>query len=103
MPQSSGWVLYTGGCTKANIIIRDLGGDEAGEIIAPARAMRAFFHFIMMDCWGDAPILDHLPSDGELIDRSPRADVAKFIEKELLEIIPQLTDEVSAQYLWETD
>lgn len=86
----------TGGCTKANTIIRDLGGDEAGEIIAPARAMRAFFHFIMMDCWGDAPILDHLPSDGKLIDRSPRADVAKFIEKELLEIIPQLTDEVSA-------
>ncbi len=83
------------GCTKANTIIRDLGGDEAGELIAPARAMRAFFHFIMMDSWGDAPILDHLLADGEEIPRSSRGDVARFIESELLEIIPQLTDEVN--------
>lgn len=85
----------TGGCTKANRIIENSGGNEAGAIVAPARAMRAYFHFIMMDCWGDAPILDHVLSDGELVDRSPRADVAKFIEKELKEIIPQLTEEVS--------
>ena len=85
----------TSGMTKANTIIRDLGGDEAGSIIAPARAMRAYFHFIFMDSFGDAPIMDHLLAEGELIDRSPRADVARFIEKELLEIIPQLTDEVS--------
>ena len=81
--------------TKANTVIRDLGGDEAGELIAPARAMRAFFHFIMMDCWGDAPILDHLLAEGELINRSSRGEVAHWIESELLEIIPQLTDEVS--------
>ncbi|WP_308762054.1 RagB/SusD family nutrient uptake outer membrane protein [uncultured Bacteroides sp.] len=86
----------TSGCTKANQIIRDLGGDEAGSIIAPARAMRAFFHFIMMDCWGDAPILNKLLNDGEYVDRSPRKEVAEFIEKELKEIIPQLTDEVSS-------
>ena len=85
----------TGGITKANTVIRDLGGDEAGELIAPARAMRAFFHFIMMDCWGDAPILDHLLAEGELINRSSRGEVAHWIESELLEIIPQLTDEVS--------
>lgn len=86
----------TGGITKANRIIENSGGNEAGAIVAPARAMRAFFHFIMMDCWGDAPILDHSLTDGELVDRSPRAEVAKFIEKELKAIIPQLTDEVSA-------
>ena len=49
-----------------------------------------------MDCWGDAPILDHAMAEGETIDRSPRADVARFIESELKEIIPQLTDEVNA-------
>lgn len=88
--------LLTGGCTKANRIIENSGGNEAGAIVAPARAMRAFFHFIMMDCWGDTPILDHSLTDGELVDRSPRAEVAKFIEEELKAIIPQLTDEVSA-------
>lgn len=84
------------GCTKANRVILDLGGENAEpKMIAPARAMRAFFHFILMDCWGDAPILDHVLADGEKIDRSPRAEVAKFIESELKEIIPLLTDEVS--------
>lgn len=86
----------TSGCTKANDVIVEMGGNEAGAVIAPARAMRAFFHFIMMDCWGDAPILDHKLAEGELVDRSPRAEVAKFIEKELREIIPQLTTEVNA-------
>lgn len=87
--------ILTAGCAKANRIIENSGGNEAGEIVAPARAMRAFFHFIMMDCWGDAPILDHALKDGELVDRSPRAKVALFIENELKAIMPQLPEEVS--------
>lgn len=84
------------GITKANTVIRDLGGEEADPAdIAPARAMRAFFHFIIMDCWGDVPIYNHLLADGELADRVSRAEVARYIESELLEIIPQLTEEVS--------
>lgn len=84
------------GITKANTVIRDLGGENAEPTdIAPARAMRAFFTFIIMDAWGDVPILDYLPLTNEEVVRSPRAEVANFIEKELLEIIPQLTDEVS--------
>ncbi len=79
------------GISKANQIIVDLGGDDAKpNVIAPARAMRAFFHFILMDSYGDIPVLDHLAEDNEVIARQPRADVAKFIEKELLAIIPYL-------------
>mgnify|MGYP003527919444 FL=1 len=79
------------GISKANQIIVDLGGDAAKpNVIAPARAMRAFFHFILMDSYGDIPILDHLAEANEVIERQPRADVAKFIEKELLAIIPYL-------------
>lgn len=84
------------GITKANTVIRDLGGEEAVPAdIAPARAMRAFFTFIIMDCWGDVPILDYLPVTNDEVVRAPRAEVARWIESELLEIIPQLTDEVS--------
>ena len=84
------------GVTKANTIIRDLGGEDADPIdIAPARAMRAFFHFFLMECWGDMFILDYLPVSNEEVVRQPRGDVARWIESELLEIIPQLTDEVS--------
>ncbi|MBP8934497.1 MAG: RagB/SusD family nutrient uptake outer membrane protein [Prevotella sp.] len=80
------------GISKANQIIVDLGGDDAEpSVIAPARAMRAFFHFILMDSYGNIPILDHLADADEKIERKPRADVAKFIEKELLASIPYLS------------
>lgn len=40
--------------------------------------------------------MDHTPEEGEVIERAPRADVARFIESELLEIMPQLTEENNA-------
>ena len=49
---------------------------------------------ILMDSFGDTPILDHLLKDGEMIDRSPRAEAARWIESELKEIIPLLPDNV---------
>ncbi len=49
--------------------------------------MRAYYHFWMMELYGDAPIIDHVVREGERIDRQPRADVAKWIEGELLEIL----------------
>ena len=86
----------TEGISKANKAIVDLGGSEAGAAIAPARAIRAYFHWIIMDLWGDVPILDRIPEDGETIERKPRAEVARWIESELLAAIPDLTEEVSA-------
>ena len=85
----------TEGISKANKAILDLGGNEAGEAVAPARAIRAYFHWIIMDGWGDVPILDRIPEDGETVARQPRAEVTRWLEKELLEVIPQLTTEVS--------
>lgn len=63
--------------------------------LAPLRAARAFYMFLFMDLYGDAPIQDHViqTDKGELdFDRSPRAKVAEFIEKELLEIMPDLNE-----------
>ncbi|WP_321424601.1 RagB/SusD family nutrient uptake outer membrane protein [uncultured Bacteroides sp.] len=78
----------TGAITKCNQAIVDLGGDNAtDESIAKALTMRAFYHFIFIDMFGDAPILDHVVGANEAIDRSPRADVAAFIEKDLLRAI----------------
>ena len=85
----------TEGISKANKAIVDLGGNEGGEAVAPARAIRAYFHWLIMDGWGDVPILDRIPEDGEAIDRKPRAEVAKWLESELLEVIPQLTTDVN--------
>ena len=85
----------TSGITKANTILEELGESASDQMKAPARAMRAFFTWILMDSFGDAPILEKVPADGEVVARSPRKEVAEWIEKELTEIIPALTEEVS--------
>lgn len=82
------------GMTVTNDVIRNYGGaDGKDAIVAPLRAIRAFYMFLFMDLYGDTPIMDRKLDDGEVFERSPRADVARFIEQELLEIIPDLSEE----------
>lgn len=91
---STGWYDdVAAGITKANRVILNMGGEE-NEGTAQARYMRAFYSFILMDSYGDTPILDHLAKDGEQIDRSPRAEVARWIASELEAIIPLLPTNV---------
>ncbi len=86
------WEDLASGITKCNQVIKDLGGDAGKpEQLAPARVMRAFYHFILMDSFGDVPILDRLPDDDEAIERKPRREVAMFIESELKACLPSLT------------
>lgn len=79
------------GISKCNSVITAYGGPDKNDPgIAPVRAMRAYYHFWMMELYGDAPILDHVMEAGEALpDRSPRAAVARWIESELLEILNQ--------------
>ena len=92
---STGWYEdVTAGITKANKAMFNMGEEATPEMLAPARAMRAYYTWILMDSFGDTPILDHMIGDDEVINRSPRADVARWIENELKEIIPLLPDNV---------
>jgi len=90
--QSLNWFNdVSAGITKANLAIADLTKKGAKtDRIASVRAMRAFFHWVLMDSFGDVPILEGVPSDTTEVVRCKRADVARFIERELLDIIPQL-------------
>ncbi len=81
------------GITRCNPLIVEFGGNDA-TASAPLRAVRAFYTFLLMDQWGDTPILDHVLEEGEVIDRSPRADVAKWIESELLAVRDKCTENV---------
>ncbi|MBO6027802.1 MAG: RagB/SusD family nutrient uptake outer membrane protein [Bacteroidales bacterium] len=92
---SIGWYgEIAAGITKANQAILDLGGYDS-PASSYARAMRAFYLFLLMDNYGDVPIIDGPVEDGQTIERKPRAQVAEWLEKELLEVIPNLTEEVS--------
>ena len=89
------WPDLASGITKCNKAIDEFG-ESSDELtlsyIANARVMRAFYHFILMDSYGDVPILDKLYDEGEVIERKPRKEVAEFIESELLQSIPSLSE-----------
>jgi hypothetical protein len=85
----------TAGITKANKVIVAMGGEE-NDATAQARYMRAFYSFILMDSFGDTPILNRVFAEDEQVERSPRAEVAKWIASELETIIPLLPTDVNA-------
>lgn len=93
---SIGWYDdVTAGITKANTILEDLGSGASAQMKAPARAIRAYYTWILMDSYGDTPILDKVQSEGSVVPRSSRKEVAEWIESELNDIIPALTDDVT--------
>lgn len=93
---SIGWYDdVTAGITKANTILEELGSGASAQMKAPARAIRAYYTWILMDNYGDTPILDKVQAEGSVVPRSPRKEVAEWIESELNDIIPVLTDDVT--------
>ena len=93
---SIGWYDdVTAGITKANTILEDLGSGASAQMKAPARAIRAYYTWILMDNYGDTPILDKVQAEGSVVPRSSRKEVAEWIESELNDIIPALTDDVT--------
>lgn len=93
---SIGWYDdVTAGITKANTILEELGSGASAQMKAPARAIRAYYTWILMDNYGDTPILDKVQAEGSVVPRSPCKEVAEWIESELNDIIPALTDDVT--------
>ena len=88
------WSDLASGITKCNKLINELADDTTAlskRYIANLRTVRAFYHFILMDSYGDVPILNKIYNSNEVIERQPRKMVAEFIEKELVESLPELS------------
>ncbi len=62
-------------------------GTLKSQQFAEIRMMRAFFYFLLLDNYGNVPILKKFGDD---TPTSPRADVFAFIESEIKEILPFL-------------
>lgn len=78
------------GCTYTNGKIAAYGGPEFNDpVVAPLRAIRAYYIFWMMDLYGDAPLMNHVLDENEVLQRTPRAEVCRWLETELLEILGQ--------------
>lgn len=87
------WSDATSGITNCNTALALLNDDESAGA-AQVRAVRAYYHFVLMDCFGDVPILTRDAADNP--ERSSRAEVAKFIESELKAVIDKLPTNVDA-------
>lgn len=78
---------------RANVLASEIANSTyPDEMKANARVMRAFHTFLEMDMWGDVPIADGDYVTEHQLDpnnRHPRAEVAKYIEKELKEVIAE--------------
>jgi hypothetical protein len=73
------------------------GGDLADNAIAELRALRAFYYWWGVDLFGNIPIETEFDvPDGYLPTPNTRQEVYDFIEAELLEVAPLLTEEVGA-------
>jgi hypothetical protein len=91
------WTAWYNGISKVNSILPLF--DEAEETparnlaIAEIRAMRAFFYFILQDNFGGVPIVTDFGPESRPKARDSRANVCKFIESEILEVLPDLSSE----------
>ncbi len=88
------WTNAMSGVTLSNTALASL--DEDGEVYAQVRAVRAYYYWLLMDGFGDVPIIEGLVDGDVAIDRAPRAEVAEFIESELLAVKDALPTEVSS-------
>jgi len=73
-------------------INRQLEGQTNTTLVSELRAFRAFYHFLALDYFGNAPIVDKFTTD--LPTQATRAQLYAFVEKELLEVIPNLSTTV---------
>ena len=91
------WTYAFNGVIACNRVLAMFDAVPEGTLknkqFAEIRMMRAFFYYILLDTYGNVPILKKFGDD---TPTSPRADVFAFIETEVKEILPYLPREKSA-------
>jgi hypothetical protein len=95
---NNSWVFCYGGVSTCNRLIfqfNELGVEGAEEFIAELRALRAMYYYWLVDLYGNVPIVTDfdVPPDFAPANNS-RQEVFNFIEQELTEVLPLLTQEV---------
>jgi hypothetical protein len=79
------WALKYGGIVQANIVIENTPGVEGDEdlksrIVAEAIFLRAYYHFLLTQVFGDVPlIIEVQPPDEVFVPRNPREEVLEQI------------------------
>ena len=85
------------GITLANYFLTLTEGDNsANDMRAEARFLRALNYYYAMDFYGNVPFLTSLSTENA--PQAKRADIFAFIEKELTEALPDMSEPKQATY-----
>src|SRR5690606_29446820 len=87
------WTWCYDAITAINL---QLASVKEPNTVAELRALRAFFHYIALDHFGNVIIADGVSSGNP--PQSTSKQVYDFIEKELLEVYPNLSETVGGAY-----
>ena len=85
------------GITLANSFLQQTEGDDtAKDMRAEARFLRALYYYYAMDFYGNVPFLTTLSTENA--PQAKRADIFAFIEKEITEALPDMSEPRKATY-----
>lgn len=93
------WTWLFRAVYKANFAIEKLteaGAPEAA--IAEAKVLRAYFYYLLMDGWGNVPIVTSTQTLPEDVDQSDRTAVYDFVVGELEDNVDQLVTTKGGTY-----
>lgn len=92
------WNTCFRGINSANRVIHQiesgevsLSSDVQESILAELKALRAYYYFVLLDGWGNVPIVTDFTSE-EVPDQNTRQEVYDFVVSELTTHIPQLSE-----------
>lgn len=96
------WQMLYAGVKNANefILAAEASGlDSAPKMVAEARFLRAFYHFLLAQAWGDVPLRSKpttSPDTQEVnIAATPQAEVLAWAAEEIEQVLPLLPEELS--------
>lgn len=110
---SGGWVGLYGGVNNANRLIfqfeslvesGEVSEEDAASFIAELKVLRAFYYYLLLDNYGNVPIVDSFadapenPSQPSTDFQEGRGAVFDFVESEVLNNIDALSTDGTATY-----
>lgn len=102
-PQVSNmWNAFYRGVLNANRIIEQMEsskvptGEKKDEFISEMRVARAFFYWLILDNFGDAPLITTLST--ELPEKVSRKELYNFVVAEIQSALPALSEENNPEY-----
>lgn len=110
---SNAWNSLFSGVNNANRLIfqfeslvesGDVSQEDAASFIAELKVLRAFYYYLLLDGWGNVPIITSFadapeaPSQPSSNFQEGRTAVFNFVEQELLDNIDLVSDDAGSTY-----